>query len=206
MEGKLMIEGQVFTRTDIIFRRRCNQLGGTRRSRGFQIPIQRFRGGVINRTRSILVASSQRLSGIWHITERRLGSLAVSTCSKMSSSQIPDNLCEDATSSEVRVEAEAFKSLFKDFGVELSTEGCCSLPARFAGEAWDGDGREIDDRRSSFHTDRHYPYLYDMSPPSPPRMPTSMPTSMDYDDYLDWMYGPHRGAQMNICTDRIQDK
>jgi hypothetical protein len=36
--------------------------------------------------------------------------------------QIPDNLCEGITSSEVRVKAEAFKSQFKDFGVELSTE------------------------------------------------------------------------------------
>ncbi|KAJ6180197.1 hypothetical protein N7519_010658, partial [Penicillium mononematosum] len=112
--------------------------------------------------------------------------------------QIPDNLCEGTTSSEVRVEAEAFKPQFKDFGVELSTElvpypltmpkydvcPCENLtfyhqfpfhprpkprpqnvragysnptpmPLVYDSDPYDGD----------------YPYLYDMSPPSPPRMP-----------------------------------
>ncbi|OQE41849.1 hypothetical protein PENCOP_c004G06951 [Penicillium coprophilum] len=36
--------------------------------------------------------------------------------------QIPDKICESTTSSEVRVEAEAFISKFKDLGVDLSTE------------------------------------------------------------------------------------
>ncbi|KAJ5187092.1 hypothetical protein N7449_010086 [Penicillium cf. viridicatum] len=36
--------------------------------------------------------------------------------------QIPDNICEVTASSDVRVEAAAFKSKFKNFGLELSTE------------------------------------------------------------------------------------
>ncbi|KAI2715306.1 hypothetical protein CBS147332_4960 [Penicillium roqueforti] len=36
--------------------------------------------------------------------------------------QIPDNICEGTTSSEICVEAEAFKPNFKELGVELSTE------------------------------------------------------------------------------------
>ena len=130
--------------------------------------------------------------------------------------QIPDNLCEGTTSSAVRVEAEAFKSLFKDLGVELSTElvpypltmpkyDVCpcenltfyhqfpfhprpkprpqNVPASYS------NPMPMPVVHDSDPYDGDYPYLYDMSPPSPPRMPTSMPTFMDYDDYLDWMYG-----------------
>ncbi|CAG8022961.1 unnamed protein product [Penicillium nalgiovense] len=113
--------------------------------------------------------------------------------------QIPDNLCEGTTSSEVRVEAEAFKSQFKDFRVELSTE---LVPYPLTMPKYDvcpcedltfyhqfpsiqnNNPTPIPIDYDSDPYDGDYPYLYDMSPPSPPRMPAFT----DYDDYLDWAY------------------
>ncbi|OQE19620.1 hypothetical protein PENFLA_c018G07895 [Penicillium flavigenum] len=126
--------------------------------------------------------------------------------------QIPDNLCEGTTSSEVRVEAEAFKSQFKDFGVELSTElvpypltmskydvcPCENLTFYHQFPFHSRPKPRPQNVRAGYSNptpmplvydsdpyDGDYPYLYDMSPPSPPRMPTFT----DYDDYLDWAYG-----------------
>ncbi|CAG7985811.1 unnamed protein product [Penicillium nalgiovense] len=120
--------------------------------------------------------------------------------------QIPDNLCEGITSSEVRVEAEAFKSQFKYFGVELSTElvpyplttlkydvcACENLTfyhqfpfhPRPQPRPQNNNPTPIPIDYDSDPYDGDYPYLYGMSPPSPPRMPAFT----DYDDYIDWAY------------------